>query len=87
MFSHLASNKKNVITDILRALKTGGYFSISDIVLIGELPVELQHDSEIYAGCVARSIQKDTYIGSFKETVFVNVTVQKKSLSGYRMTS
>src|SRR5690606_9447165 len=35
---NLVPNKEKVISEIHRVLKPGGHFSISDIVLVGELP-------------------------------------------------
>ena len=50
---NLVPNKKNVIDEIFRVLKSRGHFSISDIVLQGELPQNLQQAAEMYAGCVS----------------------------------
>jgi arsenite methyltransferase len=75
---NLVPNKKNVINDIHRVLKPGGHFSISDIVLQGELPEKLLHDAEMYAGCVSGAIQKDTYLQFIKDAGFENITVQKE---------
>lgn len=55
---NLVPNKDGVIREIFRVLKPGGHFSISDVVLVGELPEALQKDAEMYAGCVAGAIQK-----------------------------
>lgn len=75
---NLVPNKKNVIADIFRVLKPGGHFSISDIVLVGNLPEALQHDAEMYAGCVSGAIQKDEYLGFIKDQGFSNITIQKE---------
>ncbi len=75
---NLVPNKKKVITEIYRVLKPGAHFSISDIVLIGELPETLKKDAEMYAGCVAGAIQKEAYLNFIQETGFVNVTIQKE---------
>ncbi|MDZ7659362.1 MAG: arsenite methyltransferase [Fodinibius sp.] len=63
---NLVPNKPKVFSEIFRTLKPGGHFSISDIVLVGELPDALREDAEMYAGCVAGAIQKDEYLGSYK---------------------
>ena len=55
---NLVPNKDGVISEIYRVLKPGGHFSISDVVLMGELPEALQKDAEMYAGCVSGAIQK-----------------------------
>lgn len=75
---NLVPNKKNVISEIFRTLKPGGHFSISDIVLVGELPDALQHDAEMYAGCVSGAIQRNEYLGYIEEQGFSNITVQKE---------
>jgi SAM-dependent methyltransferase len=74
---NLVPNKKAVFKEIFRVLKPGGHFSISDIVLKGELPDALQKDAEMYAGCVSGAIQKDEYLGLIHATGFESVTVQK----------
>lgn len=75
---NLVPNKPKVIGEIMRVLKPGGHFSISDIVLVGELPDELRRDAEMYAGCVAGAIQKDDYLGMIASTGFEEITVQKE---------
>jgi arsenite methyltransferase len=75
---NLVPNKDRVMGEIFRVLKPGGHFSISDIVLVGELPDALRHDAEMYAGCVSGAIQKDTYLGLIFKHGFQNVTIQKE---------
>ncbi|MFP8487856.1 arsenite methyltransferase [Gracilimonas sp. Q87] len=75
---NLVPNKPKVISEIFRVLKPGGHFSISDIVLEGELPDSLREDAEMYAGCVAGAIQKNDYLGHIKEAGFENITIQKE---------
>lgn len=79
---NLVPDKEKVIGEIFRALKVGGHFSISDIVLVGNLPQALKEDAEMYAGCVAGAIQKDAYLEHIKKAGFQNITLQKeKSIS------
>jgi arsenite methyltransferase len=47
---NLVPNKEKVLGEIFGVLKPGGHFSISDIVLVGDLPPALQADAEMYAG-------------------------------------
>jgi len=75
---NLVPNKRNVFSEILRVLKPGGHFSISDIVLVGNLPEALREDAEMYAGCVAGAIQKDEYLGFIEDLGFKNITIQKE---------
>lgn len=75
---NLAPNKEGVFGEIYRVLKPGGHFSISDIVLEGELPAALKQAAEMYAGCVAGAIQKDAYLGLIAKNGFTKITVQKE---------
>jgi ubiquinone/menaquinone biosynthesis C-methylase UbiE len=75
---NLVPNKQKVITEISRVLKPGGHFSISDIVLEGNLPDALKEDAEMYAGCVAGAIQKTEYLQYIKEAGFQNIVIQKE---------
>ena len=75
---NLVPNKQAVIQEIFRVLKPGAHFSISDIVLEGNLPASLQQAAEMYAGCVSGAIQKDHYLEFIKTTGFTNITVQKE---------
>src|SRR6201992_1858965 len=75
---NLVPNKGGVFAEIYRVLKPGGHFSISDIVLVGELPVKIQEAAEMYAGCVAGAIQKDEYLGLIDTTGFKTITLQKE---------
>ncbi len=75
---NLVPNKDGVIKEIYRALKPGGHFSISDIVLEGVLPPNLQQAAEMYAGCVSGAVQKDHYLELVQQNGFQNITVQKE---------
>ena len=74
---NLVPNKDAVIKEIYRALKPGGHFSISDIVLEGELPKQIREAAEMYAGCVAGAIQKQVYLELIEANGFKNIKVQK----------
>ncbi len=74
---NLVPNKDHVMKEIHRVLKPGGHFSISDIVLEGELPKEIKEAAEMYAGCVAGAIQKQVYLELIKANGFKNISVQK----------
>ncbi|MBN8833664.1 MAG: arsenite S-adenosylmethyltransferase [Niastella sp. SCN 39-18] len=74
---NLVPNKDGVIKEIYRVLKPAGHFSISDIVLEGQLPKEIREAAEMYAGCVAGAIQKQVYLELIEANGFKNITMQK----------
>ena len=74
---NLVPNKHKVISEIYRVLKPGGHFSISDIVLEGELPAKWKEVAELYAGCVSGAIQREVYLEIIASLGFKNITLQK----------
>lgn len=77
---NLVPDKTKVLAEIFRVLKPGGHFSISDIVLVGDLPDALQKDAEMYAGCISGALQKDDYLQKIKAAGFQNIQVQKEKV-------
>ena len=73
---NLVPNKPKAFSEVHRILKIGGHFSISDIVLTGELPERIKNAAEMYAGCVASAIQKEDYLEIIKNSGFKNITIQ-----------
>jgi ubiquinone/menaquinone biosynthesis C-methylase UbiE len=76
---NLVPNKKAVFNEIYRVLKVDGHFSISDIVLVGELPPKMQTAAEMYAGCVSGAVQKNEYLNFIEQAGFKNITIQKEN--------
>ncbi len=74
---NLVPNKHKVFSEIYRVLKPGGHFSISDIVIEGEIPDKWKEVAELYAGCVSGAIQKSEYLDLIKEAGFTNIKLQK----------
>jgi arsenite methyltransferase len=77
---NLVLDKENAFRETYRVLKPGGHFSISDVVLVGELPLGLQKDATMYAGCVSGAIQKEEYLDIIQQVGFTNIQVQKQRL-------
>jgi arsenite methyltransferase len=74
---NLVPNKHKVFSEIYRVLKPGAHFSISDIVLEGELEPKWREVAALYAGCISGAVQKKEYLGIIEEAGFEKITVQK----------
>ncbi|CAN5368183.1 arsenite methyltransferase [soil metagenome] len=77
---NLVPDKASVFKEIFRVLKPGGHFSISDIVLNGQLPSGIQSAAEMYAGCVSGAIHKDSYLQMIRENGFSDMIIQKEKV-------
>ena len=77
---NLVPNKNEVFKDIFRVLKPGGHFSISDVILVGNLPEALKNDAEMYAGCISGAIQKQDYLNLITQNGFTNMVIQKEKV-------
>lgn len=75
---NLVPDKPKAFAEVFRILKSGGHFSISDIVLTGALPEKIKNAAEMYAGCVASAILMSDYLQIIKNTGFTNITLQKQ---------
>lgn len=74
---NLVPDKMKAFAETFRILKPGGHFSISDIVLQGQLPDDLKNQAALYAGCVAGAVQQDEYLRIIRDAGFTKITVQK----------
>lgn len=79
---NLVPDKAKAFSEIMRVLKPGGHFSISDIVTTGVLPVKIKAAAEMYVGCVAGALLKEEYLGIISQTGFKNVQVKKEKSIG-----
>jgi SAM-dependent methyltransferase len=77
---NLIPDKEKAFNEIYRVLKTGGHFSISDIVYSGSLPKGVFEAAEMHAGCVAGASEKGKYLGIIKKAGFKNIQIKKERL-------
>jgi SAM-dependent methyltransferase len=75
---NLVPNKERALQEIFRVLKTGGHFSISDVVTADTLPASILTATELYAGCVAGAMKKDEYLAIMKKAGFENIRIVKE---------
>jgi len=75
---NLVPDKEKAFAEMFRVIKPGGHFSVSDVVLKGELPVALKSAAEMYAGCVSGAIQKDKYLNHIFMAGFQKLSIQKE---------
>jgi ubiquinone/menaquinone biosynthesis C-methylase UbiE len=77
---NLVPDKNKAFAQMMRVLKPGGHFCVSDVVIKGELPEKLQKDAEMYAGCVSGAIGINEYLQIIENKGFKNTIVHKQKV-------
>ncbi len=75
---NLVPDKQKAYAEVFRVLRPGGHFTMSDIVIEGEMNPVLQKSAELYVGCVAGAMQKSEYLEIIKNAGFTNLTLTKE---------
>ncbi len=76
---NLVPNKQQVFHEMMRVLKPGGRFMVSDIVLTKPLPTVLAEDLLAYVGCVSGAILISDYEQQIKTAGFDAIVVEQES--------
>lgn len=72
---NLVPEKERAFGEMHRVLRPGGHFCISDVVSVGELPVDLLRVAELYAGCVSGAMERRRYLSLLEAAGFGAVAV------------
>ena len=78
---NLVPNKNKAFEEISRVLKQNGIFSISDVVVTGELPDKIRKASSMYVGCAAGALKKEDYIKIITSKGFNCSIVKEKEIN------
>jgi arsenite methyltransferase len=73
---NLSADKRKVLTEALRVLKPGGRFAVSDIVVRGELPSEVQESMALWTGCVAGALEENQFVELLREVGFERASIE-----------
>lgn len=75
---NLVPDKQKAFSEIMRVLKPGGHFCVSDVVLKGDLPEKMRNDAGLYVGCVSGAMKVDEYLGIIERQGFKNISIHKE---------
>ena len=84
---NLVPNKVNVFQEIYRVLKTGGKFTVSDIVVDGAISSEERENAALWAGCISGAIDRKEYLDTIKKAGFKNVEIVSEKNYDYELDS
>jgi arsenite methyltransferase len=73
---NLSADKDKVLAEAFRVLRPGGRFAVSDVVVHGDVPVEIKKNIELWVGCVAGALKDSEYISKLTGVGFEEVTIE-----------
>jgi SAM-dependent methyltransferase len=75
---NLSPDKDATFREIARVLKPDGRVSVSDIVLLGEIPAEMRADVDLYASCVSGALREEDYLAAMRNAGLSDVAVASR---------
>lgn len=73
---NLSADKDRVLREAFRVLKPGGRFAVSDVVVRGEVPEEIQRSLMLWVGCIAGALRDTDYIARLTDAGFESVSME-----------
>ena len=73
---NLSTDKRRVIAEAFRVLKPGGRFAVSDVVIRGEIPLEVRRSMELWVGCVAGALTEQQYHEALGQAGFEEIDIE-----------
>jgi len=73
---NLSGDKDRVLREAFRVLKPGGRLAISDVVVRGEVPEEIQKSLLLWVGCIAGALRDEDYISKLSAAGFECASIE-----------
>ena len=73
---NLSAAKDRVLSEALRVLRPGGRFAISDIIVRGEIPEQIQRNIELWIGCIAGVLEEQEYQTKLAQAGFTDIKLE-----------
>jgi SAM-dependent methyltransferase len=73
---NLSGDKDKVFREALRVLKPGGRFAVSDVVVRGDVPVEVRKSMELWVGCIAGALEEMDYVKRLAQAGFDAIDIE-----------
>jgi arsenite methyltransferase len=73
---NLSADKDKVMREALRVLRPGGRFAVSDVVVRGEVPLEVRRSMLLWAGCIAGALEEMDYVKKLAAAGFEGIDIE-----------
>ena len=84
---NLVPDKEKAFREIHRVLRPGGKFTVSDIVVDGEISEQERLDASLWAGCISGALDRKVYLHIIEQIGFRDVTVSSEKRYAYELSS
>ena len=82
---NLVPDKARAFGEILRVLKPGGQFIVSDIVIDGMISDEERRDASLWAGCISGATDRKEYLAIVERTGFKEIRIVSEKKYDYSL--
>jgi arsenite methyltransferase len=73
---NLSADKDRVLREAFRVLKPGGRFAVSDVVVRGDVPAQVQRSMELWVGCIAGALSDYDYVAKLARAGFDSIDIE-----------
>ena len=73
---YLSSDNDRVLAEAFRALRPGGRFAVSDIVVRGEILEQILRNVELWIGCIAGVMEEQEYRTKLARAGFTSIDIE-----------
>jgi arsenite methyltransferase len=73
---NLSTDKNAVLREAFRVLKPGGRLAVSDVIVRGEVPMEVRRSMELWIGCIAGALEETDYATRLRAAGFDDVELE-----------
>ncbi len=77
-------DRRQLFSEVFRVLRLGGRAAISDIVCDEDVPEHLQHDPELWSGCISGAFREDAFLKAFEEAGFYGIQIAARQTEPWR---
>lgn len=77
--------KPQLFAEAFRVLKRGGRAVISDIVADRPVPARLQHDPELWSGCISGALEERAFLRAFADAGFHGLQIVARQAEPWRV--
>jgi arsenite methyltransferase len=73
---NLSADKDRVLSEAFRVIRPGGRLAVSDVVVKGEVPIEIKRSVELWVGCVAGALEESQYRKKLESAGFEGISME-----------